>query len=145
MSDSKGSVLWIDSFYEVLKDLADPLREQGYTVDGTETFDEAREILGRTKYDALIVELITPNRIEYMHGESDTPGVAFLQELRQQEGPNKYTPAVVCTIVNQAETFSLLHGQQLSELSLWKGNLRPSELCDTVLGLAEEARKNHTT
>ncbi|AGT11623.1 response regulator [Paracoccus aminophilus] len=99
--DSKGLVLCIDDEADLLRDLADELREAGYGALEVASGEEALEQLARVQPDLILCDISMPGM----------DGYAVLQAVKAAGGPNAAIPFVFLTAL--AERQQIIDGKRL--------------------------------
>ena len=122
----ENKILWIEDDYLLLKPLIEQIKKANYMFDFAKNKLEAINLLNRSIYDLIILDIILPEG-EYFEDREPEPYVG-LNLLRYMVNEIKIeTPIIIISVIN--DMLVKTEAKKLGVVTyLNKGSIRPSEL-----------------
>lgn len=130
-----AKILWIEDEADKISGLVYPLKKSGHIIDVGKNKSEALDIINKTAYDLIILDIIIPDGTENFKLEDFYPyeGVNLLRDIKKII-PN--TPIIVLSIVTDNQVLHEIDEIGVS-IILRKGSYLPSDLKKEVYKLLD--------
>jgi two-component system, OmpR family, response regulator len=129
-------ILWIEDDYRMLLPLIAPLRDAGFLFDFAVDEISAMQLLKRTEYNLIILDIIIPEGVYYEGREPENfVGLRLAGRIRNEL--RLRTPILVLSVIGDERIKNRLKELGINDF-LSKGRIMPSELMLIVKNLVKE-------